>query len=119
MGTKQAAVAGPVERVVGRLVPTRARLAREATRLAKTFEARTEVAEDIIDAVAVLHGLVDMLDAYHLDTELAYEASQGAYMQAVWLQECSNNNPEPAKRRELLRRAWAAKAAGDKLRGVS
>ena len=118
MGTKQIAVAGPVERGVGRLVPKRAVLAREAVRLAKTFEARAEVAEDIIDAVGVLQGLVDALDAYHLDTPLAHEASQGAYMQAVWLEICANNTPEPAKRRELLRRAWAAKAAGDKLRGV-
>lgn len=98
---------------------TRARLVREASRLVTTFDARTELADDIITAVDVLRGLVDMLDVYYLDQELAHEASQGAYMQAAWLEECSNNNPAPSKRRELLRRAWAAKSAGDKLRALS
>ena len=64
-------------------------------------------------------GLRDLLAAYHLDSELAHEASLGAHMQAAWLEECANNNPEPAKRRELLRRPRAAQAAGDKLRAVS
>lgn len=113
------AVGSPVERPVWRLALNCDHLSRRATRLASTFERRTEVAEDVIDAIEVLTGLRDLLAAHYLDAELAHEASQGAYMQAAWLEECANNNPEPAKRRELLRRAWAAKNAGDKLRAVS
>lgn len=110
-----------VDRPVSWPEPKRAtpdRLARAATRLAGTFERRTESSEDIIDAVGVLLAQRDLIEAYYLTPDAAHEASQGAYMQAAWLEEQANNNPDPHKRRELLARARTALAAGDKLRGL-
>lgn len=45
------------------------RLARAATRLMGTFERRTEVAEDVIDAVEVLREQRDLLELHHLTPE--------------------------------------------------
>jgi hypothetical protein len=112
---------GQVERGVSRLVPKRwtvDRLARAATRLMGTFERRTEVAEDVIDAVEVLREHRDILQLHYLTPEAAHEASQGAYMQAAHLEWQANNNPDPHRRAELIRRARTALAAGDKLRGL-
>jgi hypothetical protein len=95
------------------------RLTREASRLARVFDARTEDSHDIIDAATLLPQMVDMLDAYYLPPETAHEASQGAYMQAAWLEERANNEPHTGKRNELMRRAYAALAAGNKLRGLA
>lgn len=49
----------------------------------------------------------------------AHEASQGAYMQAAWLEERANNEPNKSKRRELLRRASVALDVGHRLRAMS
>ena len=95
------------------------RLARAATRLMGTFERRTEVAEDVIDAVEVLREQRDLLELHHLAPEAAHEASQGAYLQAQHLEWQANNSPDRHRRAELLRRARIAFAAGDKLRGLS
>jgi hypothetical protein len=96
-----------------------ARMMREATRLAKVFDARTEDSHDVIDAATLLPKLVDALEAYYLAPDAAHEASQGADMQAAWLEERANNEPQPSKRAELIRRARVALAVADKLRGLS
>lgn len=119
---KHHADAGPdLERSVGQPAPKRwtvDRLARAATRLMTTFERRTEVAEDVIDAVEVLREQRDLLELHYLTPEAAHEASQGAYLQAAHLEWQANNNPDPHRRADLIRRARTALAAGDKLRGL-
>lgn len=57
--------------------------------------------------------------ALSLSKDEAHEASQGAYMQAAWLEERSNNEPDRHKRRELLNRAYKALSAAEKLRACS
>lgn len=93
------------------------RLARAATRLMHTFDRRTEIADDIMDAIDVLRAQRDMLELHYLTPEAAHEASQGAYLQAAHLEWQANNNPDPHRRADLIRRARTALAAGDKLRG--
>ena len=118
--TKTAAGASPVDcHVRPHRTPTRAALEREALRLARTFDARTEDSHDIISAATVLPQMADMLEQYFLTPEWAHEASQGAYMQAAWLEERANNEPDRSKRSALLRRASAALAAAGKLRNLT
>jgi hypothetical protein len=54
-----------------------------------------------------------------LTKEEAHEASQGTFMQAAWLEERANNEPDTSKRRELLRRAYIALEVAKRLKDLS
>lgn len=57
-----------------------------------------------------------MDDKTKLTREEMEEAAVACYGHAAWLEDCANNDPDPSRRRDLLRRAWASFHAAEKLR---